>query len=148
MNPQEQLHSVSISFLGLAGICVVTFIVLGIVFVTSLADRRFSMQALELESSEQRYRQIVETALDSFIGTDSKGIITAWNAQAETTFGWSRSEAIGQSLYQTIAANRHRDEHQQIVGELLASTEASGMRKRIETTRLHKDGREFPIELS
>jgi two-component system, sensor histidine kinase and response regulator len=135
LSQQEMLHSVGISSLGIAGISVVTFIILGLVFLTSMADRRFSVQALELESSEQRHRQIVETALDSFIGTDSNGIITDWNAQAEATFGWSRSEAIGQSLYQTIAANRHRDEHQQIVGELLASTEASAIRKRIETTR-------------
>jgi two-component system sensor histidine kinase/response regulator len=148
MDPQEQLHSVSISFLGLAGICFVTFIVLGIVFVTSLADRRFSLQALELESSEQRYRQIVETALDSFIGTDSKGIITDWNAQAETTFGWSRSDAIGQSIFQTIVPLRLRDDLLQIVNELLSSGDASVLRKRIETTRLHRDGREFPVELS
>jgi two-component system, sensor histidine kinase and response regulator len=148
MNPQDQLHSVSISFLGLAGICVVTFIVLGIVFVTSLADRRFSMQALELESSEQRYRQIVETALDSFIGTDSKGIITDWNAQAEATFGWSRSEAIGRSIFQTIVPQRLRDDLLQIVNELLSSGEATVLRKRVETTRLHRDGHEFPVELS
>jgi len=148
LSQAELLHSVGISSLGIAGITIVTFIILGLVFLTSMADRRFSVQALELESSEQRHRQIVETALDSFIGTDSNGIITDWNAQAETTFGWSRSDAIGRSLYQTIAANRNREEHQQIVAELLASTEASGMRKRIETTRLHKDGREFPIELS
>jgi two-component system, sensor histidine kinase and response regulator len=148
VSQQELVHSVSISFLGGAGISVVTFMVLGLVFLTSLADRRFSVQALELESSEQRYRQIVEAALDSFIGTDSNGIITDWNAQAETTFGWSRSEAIGQSLYQTIVPNRHRDEHQQFIGELLASGEASVMGKRIETTRLHRDGYEFPVELS
>jgi two-component system, sensor histidine kinase and response regulator len=148
MNPQELLHSVSISILGMAGICVVTFLVLGIVFVTSLADRRFSVQALELETSEHRYRQIVETALDSHIGTDSNGIITDWNAQAETTFGWSRSEAIGRSIFQTIVPHRLRDELLQAVNELLASGDASVLRKRIETTRLHRDGHEFPVELS
>jgi two-component system sensor histidine kinase/response regulator len=67
LNRQTLLHSVSISFLGGAGISVVTFIVLGLVFLTSLADRRFSVQSLELESSEQRYRQIVETALDALL---------------------------------------------------------------------------------
>jgi two-component system sensor histidine kinase/response regulator len=148
LSQRELAHSVSISFLGGAGIIVVTFMVLGLVFLTSLVDRRFTVQALELESSEQRYRQIVEAALDSYIGTDSDGIITDWNVQAETTFGWSRSEAIGQSLYQTIVPNRHRDEHQRIVDELLASAEASVMKKRVETTRLHRDGHEFPVELS
>jgi two-component system, sensor histidine kinase and response regulator len=148
MNPQEQLHSVSISFLSVVGICVVTFAILGIVFVTSLADRRFSLQALELESSDQRYRQIVETALDSYIGTDSNGIITDWNAQAETTFGWSHSEAIGKSVFQTIVPLRLRDDLLQVVNELLASEEVPVLRKRVETTRSHRDGHEFPVELS
>jgi len=148
LGQHELLHSVSIPFLGVAGISVVTFIVLGLVFLTSLADRRFSAQGLALESSEQRYRQIVETALDSFIGTNSDGIITDWNAQAETTFGWSRSEAVGQSIYQTIVPNLHGSERQTIAGELLVSGEASVMKKRFETTRLHRDGQEFPVELS
>ena len=148
MNPQDLLHSVSISIVGMASICVVTFLVLGIVIVTSLADRRFSVQALELQSSEQRYRQIVETALDSFIGTDANGIITDWNAQAEATFGWSRSEAIGKSIFQTIVPQRLRDDLLHVVNELLASGEASVLRKRVETTRLHRDGHEFPVELS
>ncbi len=147
-NQLDQLHSVSISFFGVVGICFVTFLVLGIVFVTSLADRRFSVQALELESSEQRYRQIVETALDSFIGTDSNGIITDWNEQAETTFGWLRAEAIGQSIFQTIVPHRLRDDLSQVFNELLACGESSVLRKRIETTRLHRDGHEFPVELS
>jgi PAS domain S-box-containing protein len=148
LSQKELLHSVNISFLGGAGIGVVTFMVLGLVFLTSLADRQLTVQALELKSSEQRHRQIVETALDSYIGTDSNGVITDWNAQAETTFGWLRSEAIGQSLFETIVPNHNRDEHQRIVGELLASGDASVMRKRIETTRLHRDGREFPVEQS
>jgi two-component system sensor histidine kinase/response regulator len=148
MNPEELLHSVNISFLGMAGICAVTFLVLGIVFVTSRADRRFSVQALELKTSEQHYRQIVETALDSFIGTDAQGVITEWNAKAEITFGWSRSEVIGKSIFQTIVPHRLRDDLVHIISELLASGEASVLRKRIETIRLHRDGHEFPVELS
>jgi len=148
LSRQELLHSVSVSVLGAAGISVVTFIVLGLVFLTSLADRRFSAQSLELRSNEERDRLIVETALDSFIESDPDGIVTDWNTQAEATFGWSRSEAIGQSLYQTIVPSRHHDEHKKIVAELLTSGAGSGMRKRVETTMLNRNGREFPVEMS
>jgi two-component system sensor histidine kinase/response regulator len=55
-------HAVNISSLGIASITVVTFFVLGMALLTSVVDRRFSEQALELESSEQRYRQLVESA--------------------------------------------------------------------------------------
>jgi two-component system, sensor histidine kinase and response regulator len=147
LNQQELLHSISIPLLGAAAISVGTLIVLGLVFLTSSADRRLSVQALELESSEQRYRQIIETALDSFIGTDANGMITDWNAQAETTFGWSRSAAIGRNIYQTIVPNLHLDVYDPFLGEI-ASVPTSLMRKRFETTSLHRDGREFPVELS
>jgi PAS domain S-box-containing protein len=145
---QDLSHAISISSLGLTGITAVTFMVLGLVLLTSLADRRFSVQGLELESSEQRYRQIVETALDAFVGMDSNGLITDWNAQAETIFGWSRSEAIGQVLSQMIIPDRYRDAHAQGLRHFLASGEGPVLNKRIEITALRRDGTEFPVELT
>src|SRR5438105_4128634 len=55
-------HAVSISALGIAGISAVTLLVLGLAVLTSFVDRRFSVQSLQLEMSEQRYRQLVESA--------------------------------------------------------------------------------------
>jgi PAS domain S-box-containing protein len=55
-------HSVEISELGTAAIIVVTLMVLGLTILTSLVDRRFSAQSLELSLSEQRFRQLVESA--------------------------------------------------------------------------------------
>src|SRR5713226_7619649 len=141
-------HAVSVSSLGVAGITVVTVMVLGLVLLTSLADRRFSVQALELESSEQRYRQIVETALDAFIGMDSNGLITDWSARAEAIFGWARSETIGQVLAQMIIPGRYRDAHNQGLRHFLASGEGPVLNRRLEITALHRDGREFPVELT
>jgi len=55
-------HAVSISSLGTIGITIVTIMVLGLSLVTSLIDRRMSAQELQLTASEQRYRQLVESA--------------------------------------------------------------------------------------
>jgi len=148
LSQQDLLHSIGISSLWVVGISLVTFIVLGLVFLTSVADRRISAQALEIQSSEHRYRQIIETALDAYIESNSSGIITYWNAQAEIIFGWSRFEAVGQNLDRTIVPNRLRGERQHVIGELLAIGENSVTRKRVETTRLRRDGQEFPVELS
>jgi len=147
LNRQELLHSVSVSLLGGAGIIVVTFMVLGSVVLTSFAHRRFSAQALEIRSNEDRYRQIVETALDAFIGADEDSMITDWNAQAEAVFGWSRAEAMGRDIYETIVPTRFRAEQKRIAGEMIDS-KISSTRKRVEVTRMHRDGHEFPIELS
>src|SRR5262249_26489908 len=46
-------HAVGISDLGILSIAAITLIVLGLVFVTSTVDRKFSTQSQALESSEQ-----------------------------------------------------------------------------------------------
>src|SRR5271155_5767708 len=83
-------HALSVSSLGTVSIIVVAFMVLGLTVLTSLVDRRFSAQALELESSEKRYRQILETSFDAFVGMDSMGRVTDWNVQAEKIFSICR----------------------------------------------------------
>lgn len=55
-------HAVRVSAVGMASIIVATFVILGLTILTSLVDRRFSAQSLELSLSEQRYRQLVESA--------------------------------------------------------------------------------------
>jgi PAS domain S-box-containing protein len=61
-SPVETAHSVGINSLGIAGIGGVALLILILTIATSFVDRRFSAQALELHLSEQRYRQIVESA--------------------------------------------------------------------------------------
>ena len=51
-----------------------------------------------LREQNERNRMILETANDAFIGMDPDGTITAWNPQAELTFGWAAAEAIGRTL--------------------------------------------------
>ncbi len=46
-----------------------------------------------LRESEQLARGIIDTALDAFIQMKEDGTVSDWNSQAETIFGWSRSEA-------------------------------------------------------
>jgi PAS domain-containing protein len=81
-------HAIRINSIGVTGILVVTFAALGIVLITSFVDRRFSFQTSKLETSEQRYRSIVESAFDAFAGLDSQGYIVGWNAQAQIMFGF------------------------------------------------------------
>jgi two-component system, sensor histidine kinase and response regulator len=59
---QDLTHAVDVSSLGIGGIVIVTLMVLTLAVLTAIVDRRFSAQALELDLSEQRYRQLVESA--------------------------------------------------------------------------------------
>lgn len=147
--PPDLSTAVSISSLGAAGITVVTFMVLSLVLLTSLADRRFAVQASELASSEQNYRQIIESALNGFVGMDENGMITDWNPRAQTIFGWSAAEIAGKELAQTLIPDRYRAAHREGLRRFLATGVRAGMLNRAtEVTALHRDGHEFPIELS
>ena len=61
-DPIDYWHTVDVSWLGAAGIFIVTFVVLGLAVLTTVVDKRLSAQAVELERSEERYRQLVESA--------------------------------------------------------------------------------------
>ncbi|MEP6467436.1 MAG: PAS domain S-box protein, partial [Parafilimonas sp.] len=97
---------------------------------------------------EQRIRSIIETALDAVVTMNPAGEITEWNAQAERIFGWSRKEAIGRCLCDTIIPPQHRQAHERGLQRFLATGEGPLLNKRIEITALHCTGREFPVELA
>ncbi len=101
-----------------------------------------------LERSDHRTRQIVETAHDAFISIDARGVITGWNSQAETSFGWPRREALGRQLAETIIPEGDRAAHRRGIERFLATGEGPVLGRRLELTALHRDGREFPVELT
>jgi PAS domain S-box-containing protein len=59
--PPDLTHSVKISSIGIVGIGTVAFMTLSLAILTSLVDRRFSAQSLELHQSEERYRELMDS---------------------------------------------------------------------------------------
>jgi two-component system sensor histidine kinase/response regulator len=143
-------HAIGISDLGILAITGITLILLGLVFVTSSIDRRFSTQSLALQSSEQRFRMIVETAPDAFVELDTDGIITDWNAQAEQAFGWSRLEALGLRLEAVIVLDETSDGNRALrnLFDACLPAEDGPREHRIEVTARHRTGQEFPAEMA
>ncbi len=101
-----------------------------------------------LAASERETRQILETAHDAFVAIDSAGLITAWNPQAQATFGWPAKEALGRDLADTIIPAAHREAHRHGMEQFLRSGEGRVLGRLMELPALHRDGREFPIELT
>jgi PAS domain S-box-containing protein len=101
-----------------------------------------------LLQSQERNRAIVDTALDGVITIDSTGIVTDWNAQATAIFGWSREEALGRALSETIIPERDRQAHEQGIREFLRTGAGAILNRRIEIVAQHRDGRELPVELA
>ena len=98
--------------------------------------------------AETRMRLTVDRSLDAVVTMDAEGRIIAWNAQAEATFGWSRDEVIGRSVAETIVPPAKRTAHAHGLAHYLATGEARVLNRRIEVMAWHRDGREFPVELS
>jgi PAS domain S-box-containing protein len=101
-----------------------------------------------LLKSEGRIRAIVEGAHDAFVATDMKGIITEWNQQAAAIFGWSRAEAIGRPMVDTIIPPRYRTAHRRDIRQLVRPRKQGPRSRRFEIAALHRAGHEFPVELS
>ena len=118
--------------------------VLGV--AVDVTEHKLVVQALR--EGEERMRLIIDMALDSVITMDAEEHITNWNAQAETTFGWSSEEITGRLLSETIIPPRYREQHRRGLKQFLAGSPSPMLNKRIEIVALHRDGREFPVELA
>ena len=110
--------------------------------------RSFNSVASRLRESEARTRLTVETALDAVIAMDAEGRIREWNPHAETIFGWTRAEAVGRRLSETIVPPQHREAHEQGLRRFLATGEGPVLNRRIEITACRRSGEEFPVELA
>jgi len=117
-----------------------------IVAAQSNADRTTALA--KLAQSEARARLLVDTAHDAFIGMHSDGAVVMWNAQAVSTFGWTREEAIGRKLSEMIIPPEFREAHHRGLQRFLQTGEAPVVNHRLELTALHRTGREFPVEIT
>ncbi len=108
----------------------------------------FNSQTLEsLEHSEQRFRSVVETAIDAIITVDGRGKIMFWNRQAELMFGYTSDDVLGQPAA-IIMPERFRKAHIKKLSQAVSTGISNFPGKTIELVGLKKDGREFPLELS
>jgi PAS domain S-box-containing protein len=99
-------------------------------------------------ASRERTRLIVESALDAVITIDQEGRVTGWNPQAAVTFGWSSAEVLGRTLADIVIPEGMREAHRTGMERYLETGETRLLNHRVEVTALHRDGREFPVELA
>ncbi len=100
------------------------------------------------EAASQAKSVVFDTALDAIVTIDSRGVITAWNLQAETMFRWDRTEAVGMRLDQTIIPGRHWDAHRREIEAFVKTGEGPLLDKVVELVAVRRDGREFPVEVA
>jgi PAS domain S-box-containing protein len=101
-----------------------------------------------LRASEERKRAIVESAFDSMITIDHQGRVVEFNAAAEKTFAYKRTDAIGKHVGEVIFPPALRDGQYRGLENHLVTGKGTVLDKRLEMTAMRADGSEFPIELA
>ena len=91
---------------------------------------------------------VLATSHDAYIAIDAEGRITAWNARAEEMFGWPSAIAIGRSVARTIIPPAQRAAHTNGIKRFLETGEGRVFNTRLELTALHRDGTEFPVDMT
>jgi PAS domain S-box-containing protein len=100
-----------------------------------------------LEHSEERFRSVVETAIDAIVTVDGNGRIIFWNQEAEMMFGYKAAELVGQPVA-VIMPERLREAHQRGLNQAASRKKPKITGNILELVGLRKDASEFPLELS
>ena len=102
----------------------------------------------EVRANESRLRAMLEAALDAVVTMDDTGRVIGWNPAAEATFGYTAAEAVGREMTGLIIPPSLREAHRRGLARFLESGTARILDRRLELTGLHRDGSEFPVELT
>lgn len=104
-------------------------------------------RTLEVRTSEERLRLILDNVVDSIVTADAKGQIISCNPGTEKIFGYSQDEMVGQGLGMLMP-----DSEAQVHGAHMDAYLDTGVPKIIgkgrELDGKHKDGRLVPIDIA
>jgi len=101
---------------------------------------------LALQRSEERFRQVVESAPNAIVMIGSTGLVEMVNAEAERVFGYTRNDLLGKSV-EMLVPERDRPKHRKQRMSFFADPVSRPMGAGRDLYGLRKDGSEFPVEI-
>jgi len=121
----------------------------GVLVLSRLLERnRRDAEARALGETEERTRRILDRSHEAYVAIGSDGIITAWNASAETMFGWRRMEAIGRELAEVIVPEDMREPFRAGIERYRDTGRGRMVGPRNELIAVHRDGAQIPVDVS
>ena len=100
----------------------------------------------QLRESEERFRLAVEAAPSGMVMSDADGRIVMVNAHAETLFGYSRGELVGERI-ELLVPERFKHGHPSYRATYAGQPQARPMGAGRDLFARRKDGTEVPVEI-
>ena len=97
----------------------------------------------EVNKDKAYIENLVENAGDAIISTDTEDRILSWNLGAEVVFGYSKEEAVGQSLAILLPPGRSTE-----LEEIRNKVRLTGVIRSLEVRRIRRDGRIIDASLA
>ncbi len=79
---------------------------------------------------------------------DRDGRIVEWDAGAEAIYGFTAAEAVGRKMSELIIPQHNRAAHEAGMKRFSQTRQGAVIGKTLTITSLHRDGREFPVEVT
>lgn len=111
----------------------------------SMAQQVHFQQSLKKREAE--LSAVIENANDAYVCIDQAGAVSAWNRQAQETFGWSAEEAIGCLLDELIVPPHMREAHRTGMKRFLSSGQSKVLNQRLELPAIRRDGTALSVEV-
>jgi PAS domain S-box-containing protein len=101
-----------------------------------------------LRDSEARQHGIVESSLDGIVTINDQGLVLAFNAAAETIFGYRREQILGRPMHDFLMPAHHRSAHVAGMANYLKTGHGPVLNRRIVVEGQRANGEVFPMELA
>ncbi|HXV98589.1 MAG TPA: PAS domain S-box protein, partial [Anaerolineae bacterium] len=111
------------------------------------ANTKLEGEIAERKKVEEEFRGLLEAAPDAITIINPAGQIALINSQTEQLFGYTRHELLGQTI-EVLMPLRFRDKHLTHRATYAKEARPRAMGIGLDLFGRHKDGREFPVEIS